>query len=81
MYLNGYNIYVNGTGEILSLKKMDFGGDKPWTNTIWNGEVSAITNINQNDYPIKIKDLDDKTVQEITIKTQEEFESWFKKIF
>lgn len=51
MYLKGYKIKVSGDNELTkNLHKWDFGGDKPWTNSIWSKEVEPLNLLDQSKY-------------------------------
>lgn len=75
MYLKGYRITM-ATGKIITLPKWDFGGDKSFTNRVWNGIVENIRTLSPDSYPLRIIDLDQAERPLFTITTPAEFEAW-----
>ncbi len=80
MYLKGYRITTT-TGKIITLPKWDFGGDKSFTNRVWNGIVENTRSLSPDSYPFHISDLDQEERPSFTISTPVEFEAWLKNDF
>jgi hypothetical protein len=82
MYLQGYRIKTSSEGiQSITLPKWDFGGDKPWTNSIWNKTLNAVREIDETNYPLTILDLDNTTLPEIQLKNKTELNNWLNKAF
>lgn len=77
MYLRGYKIKTQDGQEII-LPKWDFGGDKPYTNRIWNKRLDEIYSISEREYPLEISDLDRVDVKVRIIENKNSFEEWLK---
>ena len=80
MYLKGYRIKTSKSAHSITLPKWDFGGDKPWTNSLWNNTLESIREISEIDYPLFALDLDKSDLPETQIKDKTEFENWLKKV-
>ena len=82
MYLKGYDIKINGNNQrTQNLPKWDFGGDKPWTNSIWNKILKSLKELDQSNYPLMISDLDQVDPNELILNSKLEFEEWLKSAF
>ncbi len=82
MYLKGYRIKISyGNIQSITLPKWDFGGDKPWTNSIWNKTLNLIREIDETNYPLTISDLDDSSIMEIQLKDKIDLDNWLRETF
>ena len=81
IYLKGYRIKTShGIIGSIDLPKWDFGGDKPWTYSIWNKTLNSIREIDEASYPLIVSDLDDATAIEFQLKNKLDLDDWIKKI-
>ena len=79
MYQKGYSILIGeGKERIQQLPKWDFGGDKPWTNSIWNKIVISLQDLDQTNYPLIVSDLDIPDGKTITLENRAELDDWIK---
>lgn len=82
MFLKGYRVKTaNNNIQSITLPKWGFGGDKPWTNSIWNKTLNHIREIDQSNYPLTILDLDDYTLPERLLKDKSDLDNWLKEVF
>lgn len=78
MYLKGYDIeFDNGQTEYLP--KLDYAGDKPWTNSHWHNIVESLREIDHTHFPLLIKDLDND--HQFSIQDMTELEKWLNVTF
>lgn len=75
MYLKGYKIVSENKKEY-TLPKWDFGGDKPYTNRIWNTILAEIKAVPKNAYPLRVYDLDTSDVTCVTLNNRNDLENW-----
>ncbi|MGH1388144.1 hypothetical protein [Kordia sp.] len=80
MYLKGYKIVSENKKEY-TLPKWDFGGDKPYTNRIWNIILADIKAIAENAYPLRVYDLDTSDETYIMLTNRKELENWLTNDF
>lgn len=80
MYLKGYKIVSENKKEY-TLPKWDFGGDKPYTNSVWNTNLSNIKAVAENAYPLRVYDLDRSDETYVTLKTRNDLENWLSNDF
>lgn len=82
MYSEGYQIrFSENKEQTLRLRKWDFGGDKPWTNSIWNKELDSLKLIDQSNYPLTIIDLDNVNSEKKTLFNKSDLNIWISKTF
>ncbi|MBA6155476.1 hypothetical protein H3Z83_02920 [Tenacibaculum sp. S7007] len=80
--MKGYNIkYGNDNEQTQTVPKWDFGGDKPWTNSIWNKIIKSLEELDHSNYPLIISDLDNVNEKELILENKNELEEWMKNAF
>ncbi|MDG1334072.1 MAG: hypothetical protein P8P74_17180 [Crocinitomicaceae bacterium] len=80
MYQEGYRIVYEGVKQT-TLYKWDFGGDKPYTNRVWNGQLSDIRALAESSYPLEVFDLDNAEEASVVLNNKVELETWLERAF